>query len=48
MYFHFSLRNKRQPKRYTLITDPSSMQEPLFGAQDDEEEIEDNTLFVRK
>jgi hypothetical protein len=32
-----------------LITDPSSMQEPLFGAHDDEEEeIEDDTLFVRK
>jgi hypothetical protein len=45
---YFSLRKKRQPKRYTLITDPSSMEEPLFGAEDDEDETEDNTLFVRK
>lgn len=44
----FSLRGKRQPKRYTLITDPSSMQEPLFGAHDNEEDIEDDTLFARK
>ncbi|CAF1020581.1 unnamed protein product [Adineta steineri] len=45
----FLLRKKRQPKRYTLITDPSSMEEPLFDANDDdEEEIEDDTLFVRK
>ncbi|CAF2652516.1 unnamed protein product [Rotaria sp. Silwood2] len=45
----FFLRRKRQPKRYTLITDPTAMEEPLFGAHDDdEEEIEDDTLFVRK
>jgi len=44
----FSLRKKREPKRYTLITDPTSMEEPLFGAQNDDEEIEDDTLFVRK
>ena len=51
MYHDSSLRKKRQPKRYTLITDPSAMEEPLFGADDDdddEEEIEDNTLFERK
>jgi hypothetical protein len=48
LYFYFSLRKKRQPKRYKLITDPSSMEEPLFSAHDDEEEIEDDTLFVRK
>ncbi|CAF0874299.1 unnamed protein product [Rotaria sordida] len=44
----FFLRKKRQPKRYTLITDPGTMAEPLFGAHDDEDEIEDDTLFVRK
>ena len=47
-FYYFSLRKKRLPKRYTLITDPTSMEEPLFNANDDEEEIEDDTLFVRK
>lgn len=46
--YYFSFRKKSQPKRYTLITDPNAMEEPLFGANDDEEEIEDDTLFVRK
>ncbi|CAF4165576.1 unnamed protein product [Rotaria magnacalcarata] len=44
----FFLRKKRQPKRYTLITDPNAMEEPLFGSNDGDEEIEDDALFVRK
>ncbi|CAF1228656.1 unnamed protein product [Adineta ricciae] len=44
----FLLRKKRQPKRYTLITDPTAIEAPLFDANDDEDEIEDDTLFVRK
>ncbi|CAF3691200.1 unnamed protein product [Rotaria socialis] len=44
----FFLRKKRQPKRYTLITDPNAMEEPLFGSNDGDEEIDDGTLFVRK
>ncbi|CAF1585531.1 unnamed protein product [Adineta ricciae] len=44
----FLLRKKRQPKRYTLITDPTAIEAPLFDAIDDEDEIEDDTLFVRK
>lgn len=47
-YFYCSLRKRHQPKRYTLITDPTAMQEPLFGPNDDEDEVEDDTLFVRK
>ncbi|UJR25008.1 hypothetical protein I4U23_006369 [Adineta vaga] len=44
----FLLRKKRQPKRYTLITDPTALEAPLFDGNDDDEEIEDDTLFVRK
>lgn len=49
----FSLRKKNQPKKYTLIDNLTAMEEPLFGAQnnegaEEEEEAEDDTLFARK
>ena len=47
MKFCFSLRKTREPRRYTLINNPTAMQQPLFGANDDDEdEIEDDIARV--
>ena len=46
---HFSLRKKRQTRRYKLLSNVTTMEEPLFNEHDDEEEErDDDTLFVRK
>lgn len=47
--FHSSLRKKRQTRRYKLLSNATTMEEPLFNQYDEEEEEkDDDTLFVRK
>jgi len=44
-----SLRRKRQTRRYKLLSNATTMEEPLFNEHDDDEDERDNdTLFVRR
>lgn len=42
------LRKKRQTRRYKLLSNVTAMEEPLFNEHDDEDERDDDTLFVRR
>ncbi|CAF0788278.1 unnamed protein product [Adineta steineri] len=44
----FMLRKRRQTRRYKLLSNATTMEEPLFNDHDEEEEKDDDTLFVRK
>ncbi|UJR23827.1 hypothetical protein I4U23_026803 [Adineta vaga] len=45
----FMLRKKRRSRRYKLLSNATTMEEPLFNERaEDEDEKDDDTLFVRR
>ncbi|CAF0827148.1 unnamed protein product [Adineta ricciae] len=45
----FMLRKKRQSRRYKLLSNATTMEEPLFNEHaEDDDEKDDDTLFVRR